>query len=365
MEDATVVRRLTEILEAHTGRDGVAAVFQPNYVMGSLAWDEAADQWVHYDLPDWPSAYPRPGLWDAVKTAQGRGVWHPEFHATYHYDPVRRRAAGLATDLAREVTRRGISLFPESEGARELAPWRPAALMATELDSSLAVFQRVFGRPVASVIAPDYTWYNEIEEMWQTRGLRIIQAKREQRNPQWMGGKPGRIQKYMDRQWARLVHPGRSYLERNCRLEPVQAADPDLVVQQCVAATRQGWQRGEPIIVETHRVNFSHTDPEVVQIGLEALDNYLTQICAEDDGPLFVCDSEIAQLGRRGTSWRMAGDQLVVRNGTHGTRVVMVPGWVRESYGIAGHGPLMFRLAGGENRLIRVSFEAEMPHQLD
>jgi len=127
LEDAAVVNGLVEILSRHRGRDGVAAVLQPNYVMSSMAWDGDVDQWVHYDLPQWPPQYPRPGLWDAVNAGRNLGVWRPEFHATMHYDPEQRRARGVASALAREVTSRGISLFPESEGARELAPWRSEA----------------------------------------------------------------------------------------------------------------------------------------------------------------------------------------------------------------------------------------------
>ncbi len=353
LEDASVVQRLIEILRAHPGRDGVPAVFQPNYVMASLGWDAAAERWVRYNLPQWPPQYERPGLWGAVVAGRQLGVWRPEFHASLHYDPAERRERALSTDLAREVTRRGISIFPASEGARELAPWRSEAIMTAELDTSLAVFSRVFGRPVDSVIAPDYTWHAWVESLWQSRGLRVIQAKREQQNPEWLAGKAGRLQKYLDRQWARLVHQDRVYLERNCRLEPVQAVDPGAVVRQCVADTRRAWRRGQPAIVESHRVNYSHTDPEVAAVGMAALTAYLAQVCDDTEGPVFLCDSEIAQLVRRGTSWRVAGDRLVLRNSTHAGRVVAVPGRALVAMGLPDRGPVLIRLGAAEVRVLQ------------
>ncbi len=355
LEDADMVRSLVDILAAHRGQDGIAAVFQPNYVMGSLAWDSKTENWIRYDLPNWPPQYPRPGMWEAVNHGRALGVWHPELHASLHYDPARRRADGLSTEVAKAATERGISLFPGSEEACELAPWREKSLMAAELDHSLQVFEAAFGRPVYSIIAPDYTWHAAVETMWQCRGLRVIQAKREQRNPQWLGGKAGRVQKYLDRQWARLAHPGRVYLERNCRLEPVQAPDPEMVVDRCVADARRAWQLGEPAIVETHRVNFSHTDPAVVATGLAALDSFLAQICELPKGPVFLSDSEIAQLTRRGTSWRVAGETLVVRNGSHSARLVAVPLRELSALGWPEMQPLLVRLAAGEVRTIAAS----------
>ncbi len=348
LEDAAVVERMTSVLAAHVGRDGVPAVFQPNYVMGSLGYDEADGRWQSYELPHWPPEYPRPGLWRAVVQAQARGVWHPELHAALHYDPELRQSRGLESELARAVTGRGITLFPGSEQARELSPGRSAEAMTAELAHSLAVFARVFGRPAGSIIAPDYTWSGWHERLWQERGLSVIQAKREQLNPLWLSGMPGRIQKYLDRQWAKLTQFGRTYLERNCLLEPVQSDDAAAVVDRCLEDTRRAWRRGQPAIVETHRVNFAHTDPRIVATGLEALDDYLSAACLLDGGPVFLCDTEIAQLTRRGVSWRRSGGQLVLRNATHSARVLTLSVAELATCGLVGRQPVFILLAAGQ-----------------
>jgi hypothetical protein len=324
LEDSLMVSALNTVLARHEGRDGRPAVFQPNYVMSSLAYVQ--DTWTRFDLPNFPPSYQRPGLWEAVHRGIADGTWYPEFHATWHYDPDVRKQEALGNDFARQVTSRGIMLFPGSEGARELGAWRSRQELEGDLDHSLAVFLNLFGRKVNAVMAPDYHWDGRIESMWENRNLRVIQGKREQINPAWGSGSAARVRKYLDRQWSRWRHSGRIYLERNCRLEPVQAPDPAAVVKACVADTRKAWAAGQPAIVESHRINFVHTDSALVAAGLAALDRYLGEISNDPAGaPVYLTDHELAQLLVKGTSWRVQGGGVVVRNATRGKKVVAIP----------------------------------------
>jgi hypothetical protein len=342
LEDSTTVADLAALLALHRGRDGLPAVLQPNYVMSSLAWEDG--RWHRYDLPDLPRKYQRPGLWAAVAAARRLGVWYPEFHAAWHYDPALRREATVTSAVAREAAARGIMLFPGSEAARELGSWRPIPVLALELDEALAVFERAFGRRPGSLIAPDYTWNGRVESLWSSRSLNVIQAKREQRHPDLPSGTIGRVLKVLERQWAKSTRAGRTYLERNCRLEPAQSPDPEATVVACVRETARAWRRGEPAIVETHRVNFAHADAAVVELGRRSLDTYLTRVAElPGSGPLFVADGEIASLSRHGTSVRRAGAAVVVRNGSHTRRIVAVEGGV---VGPAGSQSLIILDAG-------------------
>ncbi len=324
LEDSSMVGRLNRVLASHTGRDGHPAVLQPNYVMSSLSHE--GDRWVRHDLPDLPPGYHRPGLWKVVAEGIEGGTWSPEFHATWHYDPDRRKEGALDGELALTVTGRNIMLFPGSERARELGDWRNLGVLQNELDSSLAGFEALFGRKVQSVIAPDYHWNARIEKLWSSRNLRVIQAKREQINTDWGSGKSGRLRKFIGRHWDRWRHPERTYLERNCRLEPAQAPDPGAVVLRCAAETRRAWASGQPAIVESHRINFAHTEASVVETGLASLDGYLDLVAGDRaDSPVFLTDHEIAQLYLSGTSWRVKGGLVIVRNATHSTRILAIP----------------------------------------
>lgn len=220
----------------------------------------------------------------------------------------------------------GLCSFRGSERARELGPWRSDNELETELDQSLASFRALFGRNPTSVVAPDYTWDDRMESLWESRGLVIIQGKREQRNPVFGSGLRGRIRKYIGRRLDQTFHPERCYLERNCRLETAQAPDPDLAVLECLASVERAWSRGQPAIVETHRVNYSHTDADVVRIGTWGLEMFLTQIMATTAGaPVFLVDAEVAQLSKYGTSVCRRGASLVLRNGTHSRKLLPLP----------------------------------------
>ncbi len=325
LEDSAMVADLGEILASVRGRDGLPAILQPNYVLGSLSWQKEAGQWQwrRYLWPDFSPAYRRPGLAASVAQAMEAGVWYPEFHALYHYDPNLRKAATRDNPLASLAASRGIMLFPGSEQARELAPGRPLGELAAELDLALGVFRSAFGRPVNSVIAPDYTWDSRMETLWLSRGLSIIQAKREQRFMGRRWGTVARVRKVVQQRWEELVHRDRSYLQRNCRFEPVQNEHPDQVVHRCLAEVGRAWSKGRPAIIEAHRINFVHTEQQIVGRGRQALQALLKGLEGATAGrPLFLTDVEIASLERRGVSACRRGGGVVVRNLTSSGRLV-------------------------------------------
>ncbi len=326
LETAEMVDGLSEVMARWQGRDGLPAVFQPNYVLGSLEYvgqGEGQGAWIEKEFPHFPTPYARPGLMAAVQRGLDRGVWYPELHARYHYDPAQRKERSLSTPVARLATERGITLFPDSEGARELGAWRSRDDLAAELRQSRAIFRRAFGREPGAIIAPDYTWNPAAEDMWQEQGLTVIQAKREQRNPAWGRGLKARLWKVVERRWAQVFHGQRCYLERNVRLEPVQSPDPRALVRDCGRQVRRAWGLGQPAVVETHRVNFAHLDPAVVDVGLQSMEDLLEELTANPAAaPVFLVDTELAQLQRSGASAVRRGPVVVVRNGTHGRKVL-------------------------------------------
>ena len=218
-------------------------------------------------------------------------------------------------------------------------------MLAAELDASLARFSEVFGRPAVSIIAPDYTWNGAAEELWESRGLTVIQAKREQRHPGLPGGSAGRVLKYLGRRLDAVLHPGRMYLERNCRFEPVQEADPENARRRCAAEVNAAWERGEPAIIETHRVNFAHSDPTVPAAGRRALAGLLAEVAAR--GPVFLTDDEVAQIARNGVSRTLRRAMIVVRNASGSRRIVTVPTELLSAAGGGAHSsPLLVALPG-------------------
>ncbi len=324
LEDSAEVARLHAVLARHRGRDGLPAVMQPNYIMASLAYQPGqrdSARWVTRELPALPARYKRPGLWTAVSRAQLAGVWHPELHGRWHYDPRMRREQTTGP-VVRRAAAAQILPFPGSERSWELGPWRAPDRLAAELDASLAAFRHLFGRRPDAVMGPDYVWNDSHENLWLSRGLRVIQGQRQQRKPHWRGWR-GRLEKVVHRAWTRWARRDRVYLDRNCIFEPVQSPDPAAVTTQAARAVAAAWERGEAAVVEAHRVNFAHLDHEVPRRGRLELDRLLAGIAGAR--PLFLVDQELAQLHRRGTSVSVRGPRIVVRNLTRSRRLVVVP----------------------------------------
>ena len=86
-------------------------------------------------------------------------------------------------------------------------------------------------------------------------------------------------------------------------------------VAQRLVEVQEAWKRGEPAIIEAHRINFVHTEPEIVREGQGALRDLLVGISGHGDaGPLFLTDVEVASLDRHGVSACRRGKVIVVRN---------------------------------------------------
>ncbi len=341
LEDSAAVTALAAVLAAGRGRDGGPAVLQPNYIMGWLATPAEADPTARPEfrrgtLPDLPAAYARPGLWRAVADAVAADVWYPEYHGLWHYVPEERFAACDHDPNVASAARRGFLPFPGCSRSYELNDGRPLPTVAAELATGLSAFAGLFGREPEAVIAPDYHWSRRHERLWRDVGLSVVQSQREQRHPDYEG-KSGRLRKALARSLRRWSEQRLTYLDRNVRLETAQIGDPAEATDRAERNVRRAWRRGEPAVVESHRVNYAHLDPAVASDGREALGGLLSALGGE---PLYLTDVEVARLARGGTSWRRTADGLRVRNLTHARRPVVLPG-----------ARLVF-LAAGESRLV-------------
>jgi hypothetical protein len=331
LEDSAQLGRLGRVLMRHRDLDGLPPVLQPNYILSALSYDQATEdsgRWRRFNLPDLPPRYGRAGLWEMVAALQEAGVWHPELHGRYHYDPQRRQRAVQDNPTARRAAARGILIFPGSSRALELDPRRGRQSLAADLDTMMSIFAGLFGRAPVSVVAPDYSWTAMSEELWQSSGLRVVQAKRQQRRPQGSDGRPlTRAVKVLARAWDRFARPDLVYLERNCDLEPSQADGWRAEAAVCLDQIEAVWRGGEPAIVETHRVNYVHLDGARAERGRRALAALLAGLLGEGStraGARFLVDDELAQLYRTGTSSMSRGDRLVLRNATHSWRLLPV-----------------------------------------
>lgn len=119
------------------------------------------------------------------------------------------------------------------------------------VSSALESFQSLFGFAPESTVAPCYLWDSETERQWAEHGIRYIQTAGYRCTGRDHAGH------YI--QDPPLIRPGDPtatglrYLVRNAMYEPVDGRGPDA----CFAESVSAWQQGLPVVISTHRYNFT------------------------------------------------------------------------------------------------------------
>jgi hypothetical protein len=136
-------------------------------------------------------------------------------------------------------------------------------------------FNRLFGMPSLSTVAPCYLWDDEIEQIWSEHGIRYIQTA---------GYRcPGRDTAGHYIQDLPLIRPGQRnrygqiYLVRNAMYEPVDGRG----VEDCFGEARRAHRQGLPVVISTHRYNFTRSEAEYKD-SLAGLDHLLDRLEAYD-----------------------------------------------------------------------------------
>ena len=314
LETAGDVSELARVLVGWRGGDGFPPVWQANTIMANPDYDALQPPLFQVDelplrlVPEFPSRWARPGLWDAVREAETGGVWWAELHGLHHLP----EAAWLAAlrrgqDDARRAHEQQspIGIAVESSGEYDASEPRP--LRARHLRQAIHAFRTVFGRAPTSFCPPDHRFDDWLEHEAATLGLTTLQGKAEQ---------AGHAPPPLRRRWLGIRFPHhhgtRFYLPPRIAFEPCGnlAAPGRRGLEAAHRAARAAWQQGRPAIVSTHRMNYAHLDATWSQAGRGALVALLERLCA--DGAVFLTDHEVRQLAERSWSVRELGGRGVL-----------------------------------------------------
>ncbi len=320
LETAADVESLRVLLESFRESSGLPAILQANTIMAGPDLDgrvapEGSVGWPIHPSGSGTGPYRRPGLVAAVDRAIEAGVWRPELHGLTHLDLFAYSAARRRGDrVERRARERNTFAYDGWIRGTELGHDDFARSMNLT-SMATALFRRRFGRPPRSVIAPDYRWDSGDERAWESVGIEVVQAKREQIDPRFdLRSRSARLKKWLRSAWDR--HRGRfAYLDRWARLEPYGSTDPDgpQCAREAARAVREAWARGEAGVLSIHRVQLASLDPAIAEAGRQQLRQCLRDLSS--DGALrFLVDVEVAQLRGRGWSMVRRGDRWVLRN---------------------------------------------------
>lgn len=119
------------------------------------------------------------------------------------------------------------------------------------ISEGLELFEKIFGFRSLSMIAPCYTWNDDIEDTAHKEGIRYFQGIYTQLLPTYMSDN-GR--KKRNHYFGETNHNGQIYLTRNCLFEP--SLSPKYNADRCLHEINLIFKLGLPAIVSCHRLNF-------------------------------------------------------------------------------------------------------------
>ncbi len=309
LESAEDVRELAVVLLSIKGRDGLPPVLQANTIVGNPDYDALVPP--NFPVatlpvvmhPEFPSRWQRPGLWQAVRRAEGDGVWWAELHGLHHLPATAwLHALRRGADDARRAHANATPICAAVESSGEYDAAESRQVRSADLIAAIAGFRQLFGRAPSSFCPPDYRFDDWLEDEAERLGLTTLQGKPEQAGGHWAA---------LRRRWLMLHFPHRKgarfYLPPRIAFEPRGNARPQGRVghEAALRATRAAWKRGQPAMLSSHRLNFAHLDPAWSQAGRDALRALLQQL--SEEGAVFMTDAEVRQLCERSWSIREVG----------------------------------------------------------
>jgi hypothetical protein len=287
---------LVEVLGQHRDRTGRPAIITADMVLSVPDTQKIRKR----DYAEYSRCYLDDGfgeIMSSLRAGISKGIIVPQLHGIEHF-----YGAGLAK-LARQND-------PRTRGIFETANWTdwesldsplqahyvdgtqlptspvPEHERSEQIIEACNTFRRIFGIPSRSTVAPCYLWDDEVERLWSEQGVQYIQTA---------GYRcPGRgpVGEYI--QDLSQIRPGQNnaqgqtYLVRNAMYEPVDGRDDERCFQEALQARRQGL----PVVISTHRYNFTRTTAEYTR-ALDGLDRLLSRLATLTPALRFLSSPEL------------------------------------------------------------------------
>ena len=317
LESASDVQELAAALLELRGGDGFPPVWQANTIVANPNYDKLQPPLFEFEtlplvrVPEFPSRWERPGMWDAVRKAEADGVWWAELHGLHHLpETAWLTALRRGQDDVRRAHEQHSPIGAAVEASGEYDPCEPREVRARDLRLAIDGFRALFGRMPTSFCPPDYRFDAWLEHEAASLGLSTLQGKAEQ---------AGHALPPLRRRWLGLQFPhhehGCFFLPPRIAFEPGGSADAPgpRGIEAAVRRARDAWHQGQPAIVSSHRMNYAHLDAAWSDGSRAALRVLLERLCFE--GAVFLTDHEVRQLVERNWSLReIAGRGVLLRH---------------------------------------------------
>lgn len=304
LESAADISALLEILHKYKDSKGNSARFTFNTIMANPDFDKIRmNDFSEYTWEHFHTTYNRYGF----SLQQMKEIWvkgiqedliRPQFHGREHVQ-INRWLKGLKNRSSESVKAfdleiLGVSTTVTTENRLSYLPafdldcYEEIPVQREILKEGFVLFEKTFGFPSASFIAPNYTWNTALETTMMQYGVRYIQGARAQRVP--LGSGETRISRHSLGQRGNL---GQVYSIRNVQFEP--SFNPrvdwaDSAINQINLAFF--WKK--PAIISTHRLNYIGSLNQFNRTrGLTQLNRLLARLLKQHPDVVFMFSDEL------------------------------------------------------------------------
>jgi hypothetical protein len=260
------LEKLFEMLSTFKSQKGSFPIITANVIMGNPDFKKIMESgFTKYSFEPFTTTlnrYPKHKksftLW---KEGIKQGYFQPQFHGREHLQVHRwmdqLKDENSETRLAFDLGVCGLSTSVTSEKRKSyMAAFDWENLSSKEfilqsINEGLEMFKAIFGYSSLSMIAPNYTWHNEVEDEIYRKGVQIIQSSSVQKSPEIGKSSFKKVRHFT----GQKNKNGQRYLVRNCKFEPSSDRSKDWV-SKCMRNIEISFKWKKPAIVEMHRVNF-------------------------------------------------------------------------------------------------------------
>ncbi len=309
LESPEEIDALGHLLLRFSGSDGIPATLTAFFCLANPDYRKIREGGFnsYIDLPidhGFPPAWNGEGVMERWLDWMAKGVVVPEFHTRLHHThPIH------WLDLLRGTGREGVAamarfeqeIYWQGRHDPEYAGMSPRA-MNQWIAPALATFERLFGSLPDAAVTSDATPLTEV--IWAANGIRTFCLRNFSipgAEPIVYPTKPWNNQDPSTPMGAWNPETDMVYLSRNIFFEP--GIDPSYSFERTVEDLHAVWERNEPAIVSTHRLNYASWKPEIKERGLCELERLLSEV-SRIENIRFLSTREVGQVYRNGFAFR-------------------------------------------------------------
>lgn len=330
LESPADLDQLFAILLKYKGGDDRTVVFQPAYIMSAPDYDAIeASGCKHYAdvvIPEVPSSWQRGDFIAKAKEGIEKGIWHPVYHGNTHFNRFEWMKGLKADDESTMLAfKHQTFITGNNTDYHEYDPVLAANQQEMLISTGIGRFRDVFGYYPKAAIAPTYVWQNKTEKILAKYGIQVIEGKSYQQIQRRFSAKVrGKLinwlgKKAPDKPWQISMgnyNPKLKlyYLNRNVYFEPFGRKDARHGAERAYKDIVEAWEKNEPAVVCTHRINYVYLEDHWVAENLNQLELLLSMIQTHHPEAVYLTDWEVVQLYSKGTSTMQYGDSIICRN---------------------------------------------------